>query len=657
MITFAAMSYVDRRAVTEARVLADISRTEERLTSWIRNVQSAMEGFRRLAEQFQRMPASDDDRKTLENFFRNQPYKGGFAYDRPAHDGPIPLGNILALRSAGERLARQPAEWVMLRRLFPFMGELLERNPHILWLHYVSSSRDLGAIYPWVSADTLMTGFGVTDMGDMYRKIFSAQRRNKRGISFDLRKSVNWSEPYVDAATGNTTVTVSGQVQEGRRQLRGFVGMDIQLAELDELLKVDTSLPIDIYLVDEHEILVAEANHDKGHLHAGAEPLVSHHPDVAHWLATSLLQGDRLTAEGQHLLAGKHLSPSPWRVLFVIPKSTFAQSVWLAWQDEAIAFALALLAMLLAFMAVDRWLTGPAIRLARYTQEARNSPPPQGLPRIWRPWFIQVYRKSAAMRRHHQRLSDELRQVRRRCEQLDTALESQRTELQSFLYSISHDLRAPLRGISGFGRVIQDEFSDRLGTSGKDALERLQACSQRAMQIVEGLLSLSRMTRRPLIWEDIDLSGLAQDLLDELLREVDVSAEILVTPGMTVLADKKLMRVIMSELLDNAVRFRSPDRPLHLRIGSKRVAGQLRFYVQDNSIGASYADEHLPFRPFTCLHPSGRVPVGEGLGLARVRHAVRRMRGDVVMESHEGEGTVVWFWVGSPGDESGQGEI
>ncbi len=124
---------------------------------------------------------------------------------------------------------------------------------------------------------------------------------------------------------------------------------------------------------------------------------------------------------------------------------------------------------------------------------------------------------------------------------------------------------------------------------------------------------------------------------------LDDVPEVDIEKGLEVMGDQELLRIAMTEVIDNAIRFRDKARPLNIRVGSVVVGGEVRYFVKDNGIGMLLHNPDMPFRPFVCLHHEGEVPIGEGIGLTRVRQIIRRLGGQVWIESEVDVGTTVWF--------------
>jgi light-regulated signal transduction histidine kinase (bacteriophytochrome) len=267
-------------------------------------------------------------------------------------------------------------------------------------------------------------------------------------------------------------------------------------------------------------------------------------------------------------------------------------------------------------------------------------------PRVWQEELnlIRVAASEVSGALENARLLEEVRghasQLADRVAERTSELEVANRELEAFAYSVSHDLRAPLRGIDGFSQLLVEEHADELDELGKEYLGRLRAASQRMAQLIDDLLQLSRVARRELRRRPVDLSELAQSLFLELLpAESRDRVEIEIAPGLIAEADPGLLRIVMQNLLENAVKF-TANRPRPcIEVG---VEPDGAFSVRDNGAGFDMRYSEKLFAVFQRLHPEREYP-GSGVGLATVQRIIRRHGGRVWAESRPGEGAVFYF--------------
>lgn len=220
-----------------------------------------------------------------------------------------------------------------------------------------------------------------------------------------------------------------------------------------------------------------------------------------------------------------------------------------------------------------------------------------------------------------------------------TELEAANRELESFSYSVSHDMRAPIRAILGFTEILRAEHAGRLGGDAQRLLDRVTRAAAHMGQLIDALLELSRLMRRPLAREPIDLTRVAQTIFDELReRAPERSVAAIVAPGLDAFADPVLIRSVLENLIDNAWKYTSRTAAGRIEVG--RTDGA--FYVRDNGAGFDMGYVDRLFRPFERLHRAEEFP-GTGVGLATVERIVRRHGGRVWAEGAPGKGATFYF--------------
>jgi signal transduction histidine kinase len=222
-------------------------------------------------------------------------------------------------------------------------------------------------------------------------------------------------------------------------------------------------------------------------------------------------------------------------------------------------------------------------------------------------------------------------------------LEAANKELEAFSYSVSHDLRGPLRSMDGFSQVLIEDYHDKLGDEGKDALERIRAASQRMGHLIDDLLRLSHVTRAELNVTRVDLSMLAREIAETLAREdPGRRVEWSIDSGMSVRADRSLMGIALQNLIQNAWKFTGKtERPV-IRVGALKRDARTVYFVEDNGAGFDMAHATKLFGAFQRLHHAGDFP-GTGIGLAIVRRIMSRHDGEVWAEAKVGEGATFFF--------------
>lgn len=202
-------------------------------------------------------------------------------------------------------------------------------------------------------------------------------------------------------------------------------------------------------------------------------------------------------------------------------------------------------------------------------------------------------------------------------------------ELEAFAYSVSHDLRAPLRTINGFSQALLEDYGDKLDDTARDYMERLAAASERMGELIDALLSLARVSRAELVRQEVDLSRMAASIARQLQRtEPQRAVEFHIQPGLKAQGDRILLRIALENLLGNAWKFTRRRSRAVIEVGQTIIDGQQAFFVHDNGVGFDmrYADKL--FGAFQRLHPNQEFE-GTGIGLATVQRIVRRHGGKI----------------------------
>jgi PAS domain S-box-containing protein len=236
---------------------------------------------------------------------------------------------------------------------------------------------------------------------------------------------------------------------------------------------------------------------------------------------------------------------------------------------------------------------------------------------------------------------------RRRAEQeslrRNAELEVANRELEAFSYSVSHDLRAPLRGIDGFSQAILEDFAQQLDDTGKDYLRRIRAGTQRMGTLIDDLLDLSRVTRAEIHRETIDLSALANEIAADLRAgQPEREVEFKIAAGLKAEGDSRLMRVALQNLIGNSWKFTSKRPQAQIEFGLDRSNGQCTYFVRDNGAGFEQAYVARLFGAFQRLHSMNEFP-GTGIGLATVQRIVHRHGGKVWAEGIVDRGATIYF--------------
>jgi PAS domain S-box-containing protein len=225
----------------------------------------------------------------------------------------------------------------------------------------------------------------------------------------------------------------------------------------------------------------------------------------------------------------------------------------------------------------------------------------------------------------------------------EAALKLANRELEAFSYSVAHDLRAPLRGMNGFAQVLLDRYKDQLDAEGQDWLQEILQNAKRMAELIDGLLSLARVTRSDLRPEDVDLSAVALEVLTKLAAsEPERQVEVVVKDQLHADVDARLARAMLENLLGNAWKFTSKASHPRIEFGTTERDGAAVFFVRDSGAGFDAAFASKLFAPFQRLHSVDEFH-GTGIGLATVQRIVHRHRGQIWAEGTVNAGATFYF--------------
>jgi len=227
-----------------------------------------------------------------------------------------------------------------------------------------------------------------------------------------------------------------------------------------------------------------------------------------------------------------------------------------------------------------------------------------------------------------------------------TALEAANRELEAFAHSVSHDLRAPLRGIDGWSQALLEDYGESLDAQGHKYLDRVRSEAQRMGTLIDDLLHLSRVGRAELVPSAVDLTSLAETIVTRL-KETHSGRiiEFTIAPQLKCTGDARLLEIALTNLLDNAVKFTGPRTPARVEFGQTNNQDSPAFFVRDNGVGFDMAYSRMLFAPFQRLHKTSEF-AGTGIGLATVQRVIHRHGGRIWAEARVGEGATLYFTIG-----------
>jgi PAS domain S-box-containing protein len=235
---------------------------------------------------------------------------------------------------------------------------------------------------------------------------------------------------------------------------------------------------------------------------------------------------------------------------------------------------------------------------------------------------------------------EEIRQLN---ELLERRVQERTRELEGFSYSVSHDLRAPLRSIDGFSQALEEDFSDRLDPQGKDYIKRIRSATQHMGELIEDMLKLSRITRMDMDVAKVNLSDIAQSVAAELRNaQPQRSVTIKIQEGLEDFADAQLMKIALENLLGNAWKFTSKKETAEIEFGRIDQDGKKVYFVRDNGAGFDRNYQARLFSPFQRLHDAREFP-GTGIGLATVKRIIDRHQGSIWADGALDAGATFYF--------------
>ena len=231
--------------------------------------------------------------------------------------------------------------------------------------------------------------------------------------------------------------------------------------------------------------------------------------------------------------------------------------------------------------------------------------------------------------------------------QAEEEIKKLNTELEAFSYSVSHDLRAPLRGIDGFSQALLEDYQEKLDDTGKSYLDRVRKATQHMGHLIDDMLKLSRVTKSEFQDESVDLSNMVRAIFEKLQQNnPDRTVDVIIQEGVFVNGDPYLLQIALENLVDNAWKFKSREAQPQVEFGTTIKEGKTACFIRDNGVGFDMAYVNKLFGAFQRLHTSFEFP-GTGIGLATVQRIIHRHGGQVWAEGEVGKGATFYFMVPS----------
>ncbi|HEY2942771.1 MAG TPA: PAS domain S-box protein, partial [Vicinamibacteria bacterium] len=271
--------------------------------------------------------------------------------------------------------------------------------------------------------------------------------------------------------------------------------------------------------------------------------------------------------------------------------------------------------------------------------------------RLW--GFAKITRDLTERKRVEEEIEHLNADLERRVRVRTGELEAANAELEAFSYSVSHDLRAPLRAITGFSHALMEDWQERLEPEAQGYLRRIVAATRKMSELIDGLLDLSRVSRAEMRWQEVDFSAMAHQVAEGLQRsEPQRRVQWVIADGVSARGDPRLLRVVLDNLIGNAWKFTGGKETARIQVGL-RTNGERAYFVADDGAGFDMAYADKLFGAFQRLHHE-REFEGTGIGLATVRRVINRHGGRIWAEAEPGRGAMFLFTLGPecPADEA-----
>lgn len=256
--------------------------------------------------------------------------------------------------------------------------------------------------------------------------------------------------------------------------------------------------------------------------------------------------------------------------------------------------------------------------------------------------FIDLHNQKHLLEETFRRANEELeRKVQERTQELNAT----KKEMEAFSYSVSHDLRAPLRSMNGFSNLLMNDYADLLDETGQDYLRRINNAAKKMGELIDGMLILSQLSRQERKNEKVDLSELAKEIISELQKEEpERQVKVSIADNLVVEADKSLMFALMENLLENAWKYTSRAENPQIRMDSEVIDNKTVFFVKDNGAGFNMKFADKLFGAFQRLHNPAEFS-GTGIGLATSKRIIDRHGGKIWATGELNKGATFYFYI------------
>ena len=356
--------------------------------------------------------------------------------------------------------------------------------------------------------------------------------------------------------------------------------------------------------------------------------------------ATGLIEYER-PGKGEWMAYLRHLRGMPWVVMVDFSSDTILSTVWAFERRVALVATIILVLGFLIAWLLSRGITGPIEQLTTAAETVATGRETVPVPATR---HAELARLADAFNGMAARVHESQHVLEDRVAARTHELQERNEELEAFGYSISHDLRAPLRAMQGFSQILLDEYGDRLDDEGRRYAGRIVAGATRMDQLIRDLLAYSRISREQLEPVPVNLSRIVKTALEQIDAELaERGADVKVQePLPAVVGHAATLSQVVANLLGNGAKFMPPGRVPHLNVRAEPGREVVRLWVEDNGIGIQPEHQERIFGVFERLHANDEYP-GTGIGLAIVRKGIERMGGRVGVESTPGQGSRFWI--------------
>lgn len=582
----------------------------------------------------------------------------GYGLPLPTEDDASPYGNLYAHAPITDPW--QQHELDVAWALFAPIAAQHALDDALRWSGFVSFSSGNWAAYPYQRVEDFLRGSGERHLRDallnQYQLPFFVTLKQQLANTPLL-----WRSPSQDQAGSGYIVSIFAPVRY-RGELRSYVLADVQLAFLVSLLRADLPDSMRIEIITQQNELIADS--DGSHPTAFRSTNFYAAPNTATSLPMQEMKALNWQLQDHRYRLTLPLGSVSWNTAVVVDQQHIAMLVARDIQPLR-QFQVLLIGLMLAlWWLLSHYFVQPSLLLADLASRQDVTSEPR-MPHIWQEVKTHLRKLILEHRIALRSLQQERQQLEQQVRERTQELQNQNTELEAFNFAVSHDLRAPLRAISGFISVLQEDSAGKLDAHENAYLQRVRSSVNRMENLIEALLSLSRLSRVELQREPINLSAMAADIINELAaRQPGRRVQVNIQPNLQAAADRQLLRVVLENLLGNAWKYSSKTEHAEIRFyqeaatgaaldnsvettsdtisettgeTAREATGETVFVIADNGAGfdMNYAS-HL-FTPFQRMHRQDEFE-GTGVGLSTVQRIIHRHGGRIWAEAAIGKG-------------------